>query len=80
MSVEKRPITASDLYRIVLVEEPRISPDGQHVAWVRQQARKFSNDYRREVWLSSRDGASSIQLTRGGADTSPRWSPDGRSL
>ncbi len=80
MSVEKRPITASDLYRIVLVEEPRISPDGQHVAWVRQQARKFSNDYRREVWLSSRDGASSIQLTRGGADSSPRWSPDGRSL
>ena len=80
MPENKRPVTAGDLYRLVIVEEPRISPDGRYVAWVRQQAQRFSNDYRRDIWLSARDGASCVQLTRGGADSSPRWSPDGRSL
>ena len=80
MPENKRPVTAEDLYRLVIVEEPRISPDGRYVAWVRQQAREFSNDYRRDIWLSSRDGAACLRLTRSGADSSPRWSPDGRSL
>lgn len=80
MPENKRPVTAQDLFRLVIVEEPRISPDGQYVAWVRQQAQEFSNDYRRDIWLSSRDGTSCIQLTRGGGDSCPRWSPDGRSL
>ena len=52
MPAGKRAITATDLYRIVLVEEPRISPDGRYVAWVRQQAQAFSNAYRRDIWLS----------------------------
>ena len=80
MPENKRPVTAEDLYRLVMVEEPRVSPDGRFVAWVRQQAREFSNDYRRDIWLSSRDGATCVRLTRAGADSCPRWSPDGRSL
>lgn len=80
MSDGKRAITAEDLYRIVVVEDPRISPDGSFVAWVRQQAQEFSNDYRREIWLSPRAGGAAIQLTRGGKDSCPRWSPDGRTL
>ncbi len=80
MPAGKRNITTADLYRIVLVEEPRISPDGRYVAWVRQQAQEFSNDYRREIWLSPTDGGAAIQLTRGGADSQPRWSPDGQTL
>lgn len=77
---EKRAITAADLYRIVIVEEPCISPDGRYVAWVRQQAQAFSNDYRRDIWLSPVDGGAAIQLTRGGSDSQPRWSPDGNIL
>ena len=80
MRAEKRNITTADLYRIVLVEEPRISPDGHYVAWVQQQAQEFSNDYRREIWLSPTEGGAAIQLTRGGAESQPRWSPDGKSL
>ena len=80
MSDGKRAITAVDLYRIVLVEDPRISPDGRYVAWVRQQAQEFSNDYRRDIWISPRAGGEAFQLTRGGSDSCPRWSPDGKSL
>ncbi len=80
MPAEKRNITAADLYRMVLVEEPRIRPDGRYVAWVRQQAQEFSNDYRRDIWLSPTDGGAAIQLTRGGTDSQPRWSPDGQTL
>ena len=80
MPAGKRNITTADLYRIVLVEEPRISPDGRYVAWVRQQAQEFSNDYRREIWLSPTEGGAAIQLTRGGAESQPRWSPDGKAL
>lgn len=80
MSEARRLITARDLYRIVYVDEPRVSPDGRHVAWTHLQPQEFSNDYRSNVWLSPTDGGPAIQLTRGGVDSCPRWSPDGRTL
>ena len=80
MSDDRRPVTAADLYRIVFVEEPRISGDGKYVAWVRLQPQAFSNDYRRDIWLSPTDGGPAFRLTRGGSDNAPRWSPDGSRL
>jgi dipeptidyl aminopeptidase/acylaminoacyl peptidase len=77
---EKRPITAEDLVRIVTLEDPRISPDGRWIAFVHVTPDRQENGYQRNIWLSPTDGGKPIQLTRGGKDSQPRWSPDSRTL
>ena len=80
MPKKKRPITAEDLYRIALVEDPRISPDGRWIAWVKVTHDKLEDKEQRAIWLSSSGGGDPIQLTFSGKDSQPRWSPDGRCL
>lgn len=77
---DKQPITAEDLYRMVSVEDPRISPDGQWIAYVQVTIDRFENAYKRNIWLLSASGGEPVQLTRSGKDNSPRWSPDGKTL
>ncbi len=79
----KRPLTAEDLYAIQSVEDPQISPDGQQVAFVKVTMDKAQNRYTRNIWLATLGkGQPRVrQFTFGPkADTTPRWSPDGRTL
>lgn len=81
MSSEKRPITIEDLNRIHYVDDPRISPDAQWIAFVKSTPAPDEKTYHRNIWLIATDGSSeAIQLTRSNKDGSPRWSPDGRWL
>lgn len=74
-------ITAEDLYRLQLVEDPQISPDGRHVVyglqWVKkEEEKKFSN-----LWVAPTGGDEPRQFTHGEQrDSSPRWSPDGQTI
>lgn len=77
---EKRRIVAKDLYRIVYVEDPRVSPDGEWIAFVKMTVDQMENGYQRNIWLMPRNGGDPVQLTRGNKDFSPRWSPDGKTL
>ncbi len=76
----ERPITAEDLYKISIVEDPRNSPDGKWIAYVHVTLDKLENAYKRNIWLAPTQGGEPLQLTRGGKDTQPRWSPDGKLL
>ena len=76
----KKKITAEDLYRIISVEDPRISPDGRWIAYVHVATDQFENGYKRNIFLISTSGGEPIQLTRSGKDSQPRWSPDGQTL
>lgn len=80
MATQKRPITIDDLYRLTLIEDPRISPDGRWVAYVRVTVDRLENEYKRTIWLAPTSGGTPIQITRSGKDSSPRWSPDGSTL
>ncbi len=80
MSSERRPITIDDLHLIEQAEDPRISPDGRWVAYVRVTVDRQGNGYKRNIWLEATDGSRQVQLTRSGKDSSPRWSPDGKTL
>lgn len=80
-SQAKRPIEAADLYRVTFVADPRLSPDGAEVAFVRTNINRERNQYRSRIWLVPFDGASPARrFTSGPVDTAPRWSPDGACL
>jgi dipeptidyl aminopeptidase/acylaminoacyl peptidase len=80
-SPEKRPITLEDLSRIALVSDPQAQPNGDLLAWVVTHIDNDADTYASAIWVSSDDGADARQLTSGRQkDTSPRWSPDGKSI
>ncbi len=78
--VDRKILTVEDLVRINSIEDPRISPDGRWVAFVRVQIDREKNTYLRNIWLASNDGERLFPLTRSGKDTQPRWSPDNRFI
>lgn len=80
MANNKRPITVDDLYNITTIEDPRISPDGQWIAYVHMTVDRFDNGYKRNLWLVPTVGGQPIQITRGDKDSQPRWSPDSTTL
>lgn len=80
MAQQKRPIEVDDLYRITLIEDPRVSPDARWIAYVQVTIDKLENEYRRNIWAVPTAGGAPIQLTRSGKDSTPCWSPDGKTL
>jgi dipeptidyl aminopeptidase/acylaminoacyl peptidase len=77
---EKRPIAETDLFRFVWVADPRISPDGKRVAFVRVAVNKKKEGYDTAVWIVPTDGSAPPRAFTGGEDMNPRWSPDGTRL
>jgi dipeptidyl aminopeptidase/acylaminoacyl peptidase len=74
-------VTAEDLYKIVTLSDPRFSPDGRRLAYVRTEIDRESNGYKSAIWVDSAEGGRPRQFTSGAKrDHSPRWSPDGRWL
>jgi dipeptidyl aminopeptidase/acylaminoacyl peptidase len=71
-----------DVYELVNVSDPRISPDGRRVAYVVTRPDSEANDYRSAIWVAELDGSEEPrQFTSGEKrDTTPRWSPDGKRL
>jgi dipeptidyl aminopeptidase/acylaminoacyl peptidase len=79
---EKRPITADDLYKLELVSDPRISPDGTQIIFGLTRVDRKTEKKHTNLWLVPTDGSHPPrQFTYGDhTDTHPRWSPDGRSI
>jgi dipeptidyl aminopeptidase/acylaminoacyl peptidase len=77
------PFTVEDLVLLKRITDPQLSPDGRQVAFVQRDTDMDANKGRTSLWL--------LDLTRGATqprrlmhvaanDSSPRWSPDGRTL
>ncbi len=62
------------------LSEPQISPDGKWVAYTVATPNLETNHTSRDIWIVSVAGGEPRQLTHGGSDTRPRWSPDGQKL
>ncbi|HLG77924.1 MAG TPA: hypothetical protein VKX46_16030, partial [Ktedonobacteraceae bacterium] len=79
--MSRRTITIEDLYKIASVSQPRISPDGQRVAYVVTTIDERKHEYRSAIWMISTAGGEARRLTSEPANASnPVWSPDGRWL
>lgn len=75
---EARPMSIVDLLEVPTLDDPRLSPDGSRLLYVRGDASWEENRRIEHVWLAETDGGDAVQLTRGEeGQSSPRWSPDG---
>ncbi|WP_276299604.1 alpha/beta hydrolase family protein [Halorussus lipolyticus] len=73
-------VRASDYHDIAQVEEPRISPDGDEVAFVRKVP-KSDDEYEEVIYVVPVGGDKPRQFTVAeGVDSQPRWSPSGDRL
>ena len=75
-----RRLEPQDLYAIKLVEDPQIAPDGERIAYVKAEIDRQTYEYHRSIWVTPVGGTQGRRYTAGDNDTTPRWSPDGRSL
>ena len=78
---QRRPITAEDLAAIAVVDRPRLSPDGETVAFTLTKPDVEARTYRSAIWTVPYAGGAPRQLTNGtGRDRAASWSPDGRFI
>jgi dipeptidyl aminopeptidase/acylaminoacyl peptidase len=77
---EKHAITFDDLIKLQRVSEPAISPDGKWVAYTVSVPDMEANRNASNIWLAPTAGGEALQLTQSGKDSSPAWSPDGKTI
>jgi dipeptidyl aminopeptidase/acylaminoacyl peptidase len=74
-------LTEIDVFDLEYASDPRISPDGNQVVYVRQFADVMTDMHYSNLWLIGADGGNHRPLTTGKySDHSPRWSPDGSRI
>jgi dipeptidyl aminopeptidase/acylaminoacyl peptidase len=77
----RRALRAADIYQLRTVNDPQRSPDGKWVAYTVSTADSAADKNNTDVWMTSWDGARSVQLTSSpDGESAPKWSPDGRYL
>ena len=80
-TVEKRRMTAEDLYQFQLILDPQIAPDGRHVVYCLQWVQRDEEKKHSNLWVVPTDGGEPRQFTYGEhSDSAPRWSPDGKTI
>jgi dipeptidyl aminopeptidase/acylaminoacyl peptidase len=62
------------------VAEPQISPDGKWVVYTVATPDMDANRNVTNIWMVSASGGAAAQLTQSGHDSSPVWSPDGKTI
>ncbi|MBC5824439.1 MAG: S9 family peptidase [Candidatus Eremiobacteraeota bacterium] len=75
-----KPVAAEDLFKLKFVSSPSMSHGGKQVAFVVTTLDGPKNAYHSNIWLADAEGDRVWQLTRGGSDEDPQWSPDDRSI
>ncbi|HEY1977601.1 MAG TPA: S9 family peptidase [Candidatus Baltobacteraceae bacterium] len=77
----KPPVSAEDLYKLVLISDPQISPDGRAVVFIASRMNGPLNRYDTNLWtVSTTGGTAPKQLTTDGHASSPSWSSNGHTI
>jgi len=76
-----RAMTIDDLLAVKSVADPQVSPDGRWVVYVVSELDRATDKTNSDLWLVPSSGGEPKRLTTApGADTDPRWSPDGKTI
>lgn len=77
-----RGMTPEDYFSFEFISDPQISPDGKLVACVVTKVDRAQNRRNASIWMTATDGSRAPWqfTTAPQSSTSPRWSPDGKSL
>jgi Tol biopolymer transport system component len=76
----KHAITFDDMIKLHRVAEPQVSRDGKWVAYTVSTPDIDANRGVSNIWVVPTAGGAAMQLTQSGHDSSPVWSPDGKTL
>jgi len=77
----RRLITAEDFFAIKQVANPRISPEGDWIAYTVRQTSLEEDKAETGLWMVSTEDGETLQMTGVGSSASqPKWSPDGKYL
>ncbi len=76
----KHAITFDDMIKLHRIAEPQISRDGKWVAYTVSTPDMDANRGASSIWVVPTAGGAAMQLTQSGHDSSPVWSPDGKTL
>src|SRR5260221_8963117 len=76
----KHPISFDDMIKLHRIAEPQVSPDGKWVAYTVSTPDMEANRGVSNIWVVPTGGGAAMQLTQSGHDSSPVWSPDGKTL
>ena len=79
---QQRPWQPTDYYRLNVVSNPALAPDGRRVAFVLTTVVEDKDRRHTEIWMAPADGsAPAFRYTSPSTEaSSPRWSPDGSLL
>src|SRR5512145_1046177 len=81
-SSAQRPWQATDYYRLTVVTNPKLSPDGRRIAFVVTTVVEDKDRRHNEIWVAPTDGSGTpFRYTSPSTEaSSPSWSPDGSLL
>ena len=78
---KRLPTSGDFVYRLRSVSDPQLAPGGDWVAFTVTTIDSAKDSRDADIWMTSWDGTQTVRLTSSAeSETSPRWSPDGRSL
>jgi len=80
-AADKPKLNIDEFFNSVAISDLKIAPDGQSVVIATDRADWDQDIFRKDLWLyrdNGQDGGTLVQLTQGGHDTEPQWSPDGK--
>ncbi len=76
-----KPMSIVDLIDVPRLSDPNLSPDGRQLLFVRSDADWKANKRVSHVWRAVVGTGELTQMTAGeDGESSPRWSPDGRTI
>jgi len=80
-AADTHPFSVHDMIAMDRISDPQISPDANRIAFVVSALDLAANKRRTDLYLVNADGSGLRRMTSHEAsDTSPRWSPDGRTI